>query len=153
MKILRITNMWGWTRTYNQLNVFFCFWTVKISKHNSNSRKNKKNKKMFCLFCSTILCTEWAMLAAPDWTLRRLKSDTCCSERSMTCCRRSPHSGWVLCSLITSPLPGFLSQSTPEAFHPIKIQYNCLLSEKKVPISKQQMMMMMVMVIVMKLMM
>lgn len=49
---------------------------------------------MFSLLSSTILCTEWAMPAAQEWMLHRLKSDTCCSERSMTCCLRRPHRGY-----------------------------------------------------------
>lgn len=87
------------------------------------------------LLCSTILCTEWAMPAAPDRTLHRLKSDTCCSERSMTCCRRRPRRGWALCSLITACGAFFLflfslKRTSPlKRFHPIKTQHNRLLSE------------------------
>lgn len=59
---------------------------------------------MLCLSCSTILCTEWVMLAAQGWTRLRLKSDTFCSERSMMCCLRRPPRRWALCSRNTPPL-------------------------------------------------
>lgn len=49
-------------------------------------------------FCSTTLCTESVTQAAQDRTPHRLKSDTCCSERSTTCCPRRHHKGWELCA-------------------------------------------------------